>query len=49
MKREKRASRGSAKARGKGERRYERRIPIEQLMPQRTQREEAVELTVRGF
>ena len=49
MKREKRAPRSGTKARGKGERRYERRIPIEQLMPRRTQREEAVELTVRGF
>ena len=33
----------------KGERRYERRIPIESLVPRRAQREETVELTVRGF
>ena len=50
MKERKRPARGKKETRArKGERRYERRIPIEQLMPRRTQREEAVELTVRGF
>lgn len=50
MKKQKQASRGPKRTRSrKDDRRFERRIPIEELVPRRTQREEAVELTVRGF
>ena len=50
MKKQKQASRGPTRTSSrKDDRRFERRIPIEELVPRRTQREEAVELTVRGF
>ena len=49
MKREKHARPGRRTREKKENRRFERRIPIDSLAPQRRQREEAVELTVGGF